>query len=209
MTNPMTTTGDTIYSSSGSTPARLGIGSTGQVLTVASGLPSWATPAGGAGLVLVKTQTIGSAVSSVTVTDAFSTTYDNYRIIISGGAASTACELNMTLGSTTTNYNVTRYSTVNTDTVVGLNNYDSIGSFAGIFNGSTNSFSGIADISCPYLSKYTSIYGVAQRTDSGRRTYASFDHLANTTSYTAFTLTLTDAATATGGTIKVYGYANS
>ena len=43
MTNPMTTTGDTIYSSSGSTPARLGIGTTGQVLTVAAGLPSWAT----------------------------------------------------------------------------------------------------------------------------------------------------------------------
>ena len=47
MTNPMTTTGDTIYSSSGSTPARLGIGSTGQVLTVAGGVPSWATPAAG------------------------------------------------------------------------------------------------------------------------------------------------------------------
>jgi len=46
MTNPMTTTGDIIYSSSGSTPARLGIGSTGQVLTVAGGVPSWATPAG-------------------------------------------------------------------------------------------------------------------------------------------------------------------
>lgn len=44
MTNPMTTTGDSIYSSSGSTPARLGIGSAGQVLTVASGLPSWQTP---------------------------------------------------------------------------------------------------------------------------------------------------------------------
>ena len=47
MTNPMTTTGDMVYSSSGSTPARLGIGSTGQVLTVASGIPSWATPASG------------------------------------------------------------------------------------------------------------------------------------------------------------------
>jgi hypothetical protein len=47
MTNPMTTTGDTIYSSSGSTPARLGIGSTGQVLTVAGGVPSWATAASG------------------------------------------------------------------------------------------------------------------------------------------------------------------
>jgi hypothetical protein len=44
MTNPMTTTGDTIYSSSGSTPARLGIGSTGQVLTVSGGLPAWSTP---------------------------------------------------------------------------------------------------------------------------------------------------------------------
>jgi hypothetical protein len=44
MTNPMTTTGDTIYSSSGSTPARLGIGTTGQILTVAGGVPSWATP---------------------------------------------------------------------------------------------------------------------------------------------------------------------
>jgi len=43
--NGLTTTGDTIYSSSGTTQARLGIGSTGQVLTVAAGVPSWATPA--------------------------------------------------------------------------------------------------------------------------------------------------------------------
>jgi hypothetical protein len=49
MVNPMTTTGDTIYSSSGTTPARLGIGSTGQVLTVAGGVPTWATPAAGGG----------------------------------------------------------------------------------------------------------------------------------------------------------------
>lgn len=47
MTNPMTTTGDTIYSSSGSTPARLAIGTTGQVLTVAGGVPTWATAGGG------------------------------------------------------------------------------------------------------------------------------------------------------------------
>lgn len=49
MTNPMTTTGDVIYSSSGSTPARLGIGTAGQVLTVNSGAtaPEWAAAAGG------------------------------------------------------------------------------------------------------------------------------------------------------------------
>jgi len=47
MTNPMTTTGDTIYSSPGSTPIRLGIGSTGNVLTVAGGVPTWAAPSSG------------------------------------------------------------------------------------------------------------------------------------------------------------------
>jgi len=41
--NPMTTTGDIIYEASAGTAARLGIGSTGQVLTVAGGIPSWAT----------------------------------------------------------------------------------------------------------------------------------------------------------------------
>jgi hypothetical protein len=40
----LTTTGDTFYASAANTPARLAIGSTGQVLTVAAGIPSWATP---------------------------------------------------------------------------------------------------------------------------------------------------------------------
>jgi len=78
MTNPMTTTGDTIYSSSGSTPARLGIGSTGQVLTVASGLPSWATPASG-GMTLLETLTLSGA--SV-VSSSISQSYVNLEVIV-------------------------------------------------------------------------------------------------------------------------------
>jgi hypothetical protein len=71
MTNPMTTTGDTIYSSSGSTPARLGIGTTGQVLTVAGGVPSWATPAGGGKVLQVVSVTYStqSSTSSTTYQD--------------------------------------------------------------------------------------------------------------------------------------------
>jgi len=64
MNNPMTTTGDIIYSSSGSTPARLGIGTTGQVLNVASGLPAWATPSSG-GMTQLATGSL-AGVSSVT-----------------------------------------------------------------------------------------------------------------------------------------------
>ena len=48
--NPSTTLGDIEYrSSTANTNSRLGIGSTGQVLTVTSGVPSWATPAGSSG----------------------------------------------------------------------------------------------------------------------------------------------------------------
>ena len=43
--NPQTTTGDIAYRSvTANTNTRLAIGSTGQVLTVAAGVPSWATP---------------------------------------------------------------------------------------------------------------------------------------------------------------------
>jgi hypothetical protein len=65
MTNPMTTTGDTIYSSSGSTPARLGIGSTGNVLTVAGGVPTWSAPASGGGMTLLSTTSLSGASTTI------------------------------------------------------------------------------------------------------------------------------------------------
>jgi hypothetical protein len=63
-TNPMTTLGDIIYEDySGSPttlePVRLGIGSTGQVLTVVGGIPAWAPASGG-----------GSSRTTVTITTA-------------------------------------------------------------------------------------------------------------------------------------------
>ena len=68
MTNPMTTTGDTIYSSSGSTPARLGIGTTGQVLAVSGGIPAWTTPAAGGKVLQVVNATYGTQAGSTSTT---------------------------------------------------------------------------------------------------------------------------------------------
>jgi hypothetical protein len=72
MTNPMTTTADMIYSSSGSTPERLGIGTVGQVLTVNSGAtaPEWAAPSSTptfAGCVLTKS--VGQTIANSTTVD--------------------------------------------------------------------------------------------------------------------------------------------
>ena len=47
LANVLTTTGDIIYSSSGTTAARLGIGTTGQVLSVVGGIPAWSSAGSG------------------------------------------------------------------------------------------------------------------------------------------------------------------
>lgn len=60
----LTTTGDTYYASAAGTPARLGIGSSAQVLTVASGVPSWATPSAGSTLLAYATDLYGSNYST-------------------------------------------------------------------------------------------------------------------------------------------------
>jgi hypothetical protein len=52
MATTITTNGDLLYGTGSGTYTRRGIGTTGQVLTVAGGVPSWATPAGGGGKVL-------------------------------------------------------------------------------------------------------------------------------------------------------------
>ena len=88
MTNPMTTTGDTIYSSSGSTPARLGIGSTGQVLTVAGGVPTWATAGGNLNLSSLAS---GSLTSGTSLTIS-SLTADFMQLTIQGFTCNTANE---------------------------------------------------------------------------------------------------------------------
>jgi hypothetical protein len=77
--SPLTTTGDIIYEASASTAARLPVGSAGQVLTVAGGIPSWATPSTGAGTITRTdfTATSGQTVFSVVYTVGLIDVYQN------------------------------------------------------------------------------------------------------------------------------------
>lgn len=78
----LTTTGDTIYASGASTPARLGIGSTGDILTVAGGVPTWAAPAGGGGMTLIATNSWSSGTS--TSFSSIPSTYKHLKILFIG-----------------------------------------------------------------------------------------------------------------------------
>lgn len=63
--NPETTLGDISYrSSTANTNTRLAIGTTGQVLTVSGGVPTWAAPAGGGKILQVVQGTLTSNVTS-------------------------------------------------------------------------------------------------------------------------------------------------
>ena len=159
------------------------------------------------GLWLVKTQAVGTGVSSVVVPDAFSATYNNYRIIYMGGSASLDGDLRMTLGAAATGYHmavpIAAYTGGAAATVA--NNNAAFWGFAGASRTTTNTL--IMDIFNPFIADETVIAGtyIGAKTGGVAGAYGGF--LNNTTSYTAFTLT-PSTGTLTGGTIRVYGFRN-
>jgi hypothetical protein len=160
-----------------------------------------------AGLVLVKKQTIGTGVSSVTVSDAFSATYTAYKIIISGGAGSADIGIGLQYGSTATGYYEARPRVTLSGGAVAANTTINGSSFSGAGYAMTSGIAMNLDVSNPFLATNT-----RQSTNQYVMTTGVMDWsmgaLINTTSYTAFTI-LPSGGTLTGGTIYVYGYGTS
>lgn len=158
------------------------------------------------GLWLIKTQTVGTGVSSVTVTGAFSSDYQSYKIIYTGGAASSTGALNMKLGASTTTYYSAAVYALYTGTVGNVANNNALGYW--YYAGTVDSSVGVnlnIDIHNPYDStRYTTFGGPFMVTDVAGAVGGV--HKTNA-SYTDFTLT-PGAGTLTGGTIRVYGYRN-
>lgn len=158
------------------------------------------------GLQLIKTQEIGTGVSSVTVTNAFSATYDNYRIIVSGGVTSNNdIYLALRLGASTTNY----YYSLIFATYAGGSPANAAGSNVNrtdyVGAGSlTNGLVANVEVNSPYLAKYTGISAPFTGFGASGGNLNAVHGISS--SYTDFTL-FASAGTITGGTIAVYGYA--
>ena len=183
----------------------LGIFTAGQILT-SDDMNETGSAVNGLGLFIVKTQTIGTAVSSVTVTGAFSADYESYRIIVSGGTASSNAVSRMTLGASAAGY----YSSIQYASYAGV-----AGTVAGngiaywnLGYGSLEGLSVCIDIHKPFIAEETwfggSFVGVSAGSVQGA--VGGYHNLG--LSYSAFTITA-GAGTFTGGTIRVYGYRNS
>ena len=167
---------------------------------------TWGTAPSG-GLTLISATTIGTAVSSVTVTGAFSSTYDNYLVTVTGGVCSVDSYLKLTLGSTTANY----YYGVSGVSFAGVQSNSNGNNVAFMFAGTcdTSGINGQITIMRPEKTDETNFYvNIASPRTTGGVAYAGGGLLSDSTSYTAFTLT-PNAGTLTGGNIRVYGFQNS
>jgi hypothetical protein len=157
------------------------------------------------GLTLIKTQTIGSTVSSVVVSDAFSADYENYKITITGGVGSADSSFTFQLGSQTTGYyagtifNV--YST-NTASAAGVNNGSAF-LVVGALNTAGQSMN--LEVTSPFLAARTSIFAPYARQNTAANGGFTSGFLNTSDSFTGFTVGL-NTGTMTGGTIRVYGY---
>lgn len=147
--------------------------------------------------------TIGSAVSSVVVSGCFTTAYDNYKVIISGGAGSTAnIILRLQLGSVNTGYYSNFiYAPYAVGSVASVaNNNGANFNYAG--NADSVSINANMEITSPFITEQKMFTATYYDTASTGRTQGI---LSSTTSITGFTI-LTSTGTLTGGTIRVYGY---
>jgi hypothetical protein len=159
----------------------------------------------GVGLWLVKSQTIGTGVSSVVVTGAFSADYDNYLITVSGGVASANGGMSLQLSNSTGS----TYSTAGTYGNYGINSGVGYNPAAAVrwtdcLVGGITTYSGSVFLSSPFASRATTGWTDA----TSQASFYKFSLIdTSTNSSTGFTFTPL-SGTLTGGTIRVYGYRN-
>jgi hypothetical protein len=207
--NPSTTLGDIEYrSSTANTNTRLGIGSSGQVLTVVGGVPAWGVAASGMTYVGGATFT---AASSQSLNNVFTSTYENYVIVlnVTAKSAATAVEMRMRASgtdNTTSNYHsAADYFQIN-GAGAGTSKYSGYAYFS--FN-NVSTMQTVLHINNPQATQNT-IYGSMQ----SAFTYSTDFYTGNnsgvfnaTTSFDGFTIYPTSGTFT--GTVRVYGIANS
>jgi hypothetical protein len=167
---------------------------------------------GSGALALVKSQVIGTAVSTVAVTAAFSSTYRNYKIIINGGTISGAGNpVNIQLGPSSVGgfnagyYMNFIYATYSGSSVAAANSNNTSTWTQALYPGS-NGYHAEFELLSPQAAYRTGIKGTRfDLAGAGIAGPISGMH-DSVNQFTDFSLITTGGNTLTGGTIYVYGY---
>ena len=203
--NPSTTLGDIEYrSSTANTNTRLGIGTTGQVLTVSGGVPAWAAVSGG-GMTLLSTTALSTSSTTVSITG---TGYIGLFITVTGFTMSGADQVRVRFnGDTGSNYRWSgvRYYQTN---AANLENYDTSGIISSYLLAATQTNS-VYQIYIPASQDTSSfkmgsfeLFGPTASSDTNEGGQFIYKSTSVISSFTFGSLT---GATFSAGSIKVYG----
>jgi hypothetical protein len=204
--NPSTTLGDIEYrSSTANTNTRLGIGSTGDVLTVSGGVPAWAAPASGS-LTLLSTTTLSG---SSTVISSISQSYKQLFIeLVDGYKNGNAEDLYFRLNAdSTSKYSYGRFTCENSTvsgTAATVANEIILGQTSNL---TTQSYKNSLNM---YLTNYTSTgtkignWNMNIVNTSQIFTYTGSFKYVGTSAISSISF-ISPANTYAGGTIKIYG----
>jgi len=195
----LTTTGDIYYASAANTPARLGIGSTSNVLTVAGGIPSWAAPASGAYTSIASGSLSGTSVVISTISGSYK---HLYLVVVNPVASSGRIGLRIN-GDTGSNY---QYWRAEMDTATPLVNASPStvinvgGDITSAVNWTYTFF--IENYSVADLYKPITVHHRKNASSNATSGWAGHN---SATAITSLTMVNTDAVSYTAGTYTLYG----
>jgi hypothetical protein len=202
--NPSTTLGDIEYrSSTANTNTRLGIGTTGQVLTVASGVPSWATAATG-GMTLISTTAFSGTSTAIS---SIPSTYKQLKLIIVGVYGTSGADEIMRFNSDTgANYTYSRYYVSGSSGGFEFTRHATSASVGSVASQSASNEKGFKEIN---LYRYTDTDGVFfdfnGLSNISNTAVASHTHGVYYGSSAVSSITFSSAATYSAGNAYLYG----
>jgi hypothetical protein len=198
-----TTNGDILYGTGSGALARLGIGSTDQVLKVTGGVPVWATPASGGSTTLLSTTTLAGSTTTVS---SISQAYKHLYIEIYGMLPST---FNPTINYQT-NSNGLIWNVTQAASGTGVNYYNTSGTvgssqnYGGNMAGSNKGTMWIYDYTDATYQK-NGTFNHWWRNEGGSWIYFNGQlTTGHSTAVTSLSMVIS-TGTFTSGTIKIYG----
>ena len=198
--NPETTLGDISYrSSTANTKTRLAIGSTGNVLTVAGGVPTWAAPAAGGAYTSIATGSLSG--TSVTISPISGSYKHLYLVVVDPVASSGRIGLRIN-GDTGSNY---QYWRAEFDSATPIAT-----SPAAVINVGGDLTSAVDWTYTFFIENYSiaDLYKpitVHHRKNATSNSTSGWAHHNSATAITSLTMVNTDAVSYTSGTYTLYG----